>query len=402
MSTLPATASILIVDDDEFMLEVLSETLGLLETVAIRTCMSAEAALDSIDCDDPDLIVLCDLYMPGMDGVELLRHLSTHHFRGSVALVSGEDARTVAMVERVVRGHRLRFLGVLHKPVSPEQLAELLSRVHRTAGPGGPANPAEALFDRQELADAIAGDQLFPVFQPKVNIATGAVHGFEVLARWRHPQRGLIPPSVFIPHAEQSGLIQDLTDAIVSQALAQWAAWHAEGFTTRLAINLSMVSLRRLDLPDWLARHMGAVGMPTENLMLELTEGSAMEGVTSSFDVLARLCLKRLQLSIDDFGTAYSNLEKLQMLPFRELKIDQSFVRGALTVPLSRIILETSAALGRQLEMTVVAEGVETQAHWDIAAAAGCDLVQGYFISRPLAAADVLPWMRSRAPRTAA
>lgn len=388
----------LVLDDDDFMLEMLQSMLHTLGVVEVQAYPAAEAALQALDMDDPLQVAICDLNMPGMDGIEFLRHLAGQRYAGAVIVLSGEDGRTLQMVEQLGHAHKLRLLGALAKPVDLRSIAELLEQVR----PGGAAlTPLNLVLDADDMRAGLAGDAVVPVFQPQVEIATRRLVGVEALARWQHPQHGLLGPAAFIDAAEECDLIVPLTEIMLRKSLQQWQQWQRDGLELGLSVNVSMRCLSRLGFPDWIVAETMAAGMPLERLLLEITESRVMQDAAVSLDVLSRLCLKRIQLSIDDFGTAYSNMEKLQTMPFRELKIDRAFVHGATQDTTSHTILEFSAALGRRLGMRVVAEGVETRQDWNAAARFGCDVAQGYYIARPMPGDQLLAWARQWERRVA-
>lgn len=215
----------------------------------------------------------------------------------------------------------------------------------------------------------------------------------EALARWLHPRYGMLGPQTFIPVAERTGLIIQLTNNMITQSIRQWRNWYDSGYDFGMSVNVSMDCLSCIDFPDWVVAEASVVGMPMNRLMLEITESRLMQNTVKALDVLSRLCLKRVRMSIDDFGTAYSNLENLQILPFNELKIDRIFVNDATNNELSRAILESSAALGKRLNMKIVAEGVETREDWECAAQAGCDFIQGFYVARPMPGAHLIDWV---------
>ncbi|PPD31945.1 MAG: hypothetical protein CTY19_12355 [Methylomonas sp.] len=382
--------SITILDDDEFMLSSITAMLHGFDATKVNTFTSADAALSQIDLHDHMLVVLCDLQMPGMDGVEFLRHLAECHFAGGIVVFSGEDVRTLHMVENLVRAQHLHLLGVLHKPIDRTSLLNLLDQM---CCKGNTKQPRELLLSEHELREGLTGNSLIQVFQPQVDIRTRQIVGVEALARWSHPRYGILGPHTFIPIAERSGLIIRLTDVMITQSIRQWRNWFDNGYDFGISVNVSMDCLSRIDFPDWVVAEAAAVGMPLDRLMLEITESRLMQNTVKALDVLSRLCLKRVRLSIDDFGTAYSNMEKLQMLPFNELKIDRAFVNGAAENDSSRAILESSAALGKRLNMKIVAEGVETREDWECAAQAGCDLIQGFYVARPMPGEELIDWV---------
>jgi EAL domain-containing protein (putative c-di-GMP-specific phosphodiesterase class I) len=211
--------------------------------------------------------------------------------------------------------------------------------------------------------------------------------------RWQHPEDGLVYPDQFIGIAEEHGMIDDLTHLVLAAALRQGGAWHAGGLPIQVAVNVSMDNLGALDLPDRIERDAAAAGMPLADLVLEVTESCLMKNPLASLDILTRLRLKNIGLSIDDFGTGHSSLAQLRDIPFTELKIDRSFVHGASRNPYMQAILEANLGLARQLGMKTVAEGVENEDDWHLLRACGCDVAQGYLVARPMAAADLPGWL---------
>ncbi len=384
---------ILLVDDDRFALQLLSRQLANLGFSSIVQCMRAREALALLEGDAAGFaLVFCDLQMPEMDGVEFVRQLVQIGYRGCLALVSGEDERVLRTAERLARAHRLDVLGALHKPVAPQSLQELLSR--QTACGDNAPRAARRMYTPPQLALAINQGQLRNHYQPKVSLASGALVGVETLVRWQHPDDGLVEPEDFIGIAEEYGLIDDLTRVVLAAALRQGGSWHTGGLPLQVAVNISMDNLHALDLPDVIEREAAAAGMPLTHLVLEVTESRLMKDPLAPLDILTRLRLKHIGLSIDDFGTGHSSLAQLRDIPFTELKIDRGFVHGASRSAYLRVILEASLGMARQMGMSTVAEGVEERADWDLLRTSGCDVAQGYLVGKPMAAAALPAWMR--------
>ena len=385
---------VLVLDDDRFMLKLLGLMLGALGFTRVTTCESGRAALESIDSPDgaPDLI-LFDLNMPGMDGVEFVRHLVDRRYGGSLILVSGESDRMLQTAESLVRAHRMTVLGRLHKPVARAALAALLDQW----APHSLGSPlvAKRVYGADEVRAAIKNGELVNYYQPKVAVATGQVKGVEALVRWRHPADGMVFPDQFIGVAEEHGLIDDLTAVVLRGALTQARRWRDIGLALRVSINVSMDNLVSLDFPDFVAGQAAAAGVSPEDVVLEVTESRLMKDLRIPLDVLGRLRLKRFSLSIDDFGTGHSSLAQLRHFPFDELKVDRGFVHGAFQDETLRAIYDASLGLAKRLGMEIVAEGVEDRDDWDFLRRTGCDMAQGYFIARPMPA-DALPgWIQA-------
>lgn len=381
---------VLVLDDDPFALKLLARQLAGLGLTGVEVFTSGEAALAALHNNSVADLVLVDLNMPGMDGAEFLRHLGQRGYAGSLALVSGEDVRILETAERLAGAHGLQVLGHLTKPVARQALQDLVGRWRGWA----PARsvPGRKLYDAHEVRRAIEEGQLQNHYQPKVDVATGAWRGVETLVRWLHPEDGLVFPDQFIGVAEEHGLIDALTRVVLSGALTQGQRWRAEGVSVRIAVNVSMNNLVRLDFADFVASEVVRHGLAPSDLILEVTESRLMHDVQNALEVLTRLRLKRFSLSIDDFGTGHSSLGQLRNIPFDELKIDQSFVHGAAQDGTRRAIVDASLTIARQLGMGSVAEGVEDVADWAFLQSSGCEQAQGYFIARPMPGGALAAW----------
>jgi EAL domain-containing protein (putative c-di-GMP-specific phosphodiesterase class I) len=248
----------------------------------------------------------------------------------------------------------------------------------------------------RQLPDAIANETLSLVFQPKVRLDTGEFAGVEALVRWAHPNLGNVSPAEFVPLAELSGHIDSLTRWVIEAALRACQGWRANGLDAPLAVNVSACNLGDDLLPDRIVELCAAYGTPPERLTLELTE-SATQNLVSLMHNLTRLRLRGVGVSIDDFGTGYSSLAQLRALPFTELKVDQCFVRQLGESADSEIIVKAIIDLAHNLGLKVVAEGVESQAAIDMLKRFGSDMVQGYYVSRPLDERALLDWAVGRA-----
>ena len=230
---------------------------------------------------------------------------------------------------------------------------------------------------------ALAENRLHMVYQPKIGLADGRLRRVEALVRWEDPQLGSIEPSRFVPLAERYGLIDQLTQWGLRTTLRQWLKWQAAGMDTHVAFNISALSLQRLDFPDLVERMCRALDVPTDRLVLELTEG-ATQPLIKLMDTLTRFRIKGIGLAIDDFGTGYSSLMQLRQLPFTEVKIDRLFIEDAPASKDSRLIVKSVVDLAHGLGLTATAEGVETIEQLRMLRDIGCDVAQGYLIARPL------------------
>ncbi|MEW6324935.1 MAG: GGDEF domain-containing phosphodiesterase, partial [Nitrospirota bacterium] len=252
-----------------------------------------------------------------------------------------------------------------------------------------------------QLREAIDGRHLFLHYQPIVELRSNRIAGVEALVRWQHPEQGFIPPDQFIGPAEQTGLIMPLTQFVVQAAAEQCRTWRQAGVPLRIAVNVSARNLQDPRFPDQVARTLEACGVEPASLSFEITESAILMNQSSVLEVLGRFHRMGMELAIDDFGTGYTSLGQLKRLPVQTIKIDKSFVLGMLANDNDHAIVRSVIDLGHDLGLKVVAEGVENQALWEQLNGLGCDLAQGYHISRPVLPGDLMKWS-ARAPFTLA
>lgn len=383
---------VLVVDDHVFIRKTL---VGMLQRIGVRTL--AEAAdgdeglrvLADVLGGQAD-VIFCDLMMPGRDGIETLRDLAALGVEAGIVLISGEDQRILATATDLARSQGLRVLGALTKPVMIDKVRVLLERAHDLS-----PKRKRAAFVHVTSADlerGLAAGEITLRYQPKVGVVDRAFVGVEALVRWEHPEHGTVPPDAFISVAEETDLIDRLTDRILELAATQVRDWRRAGMDLQVAINLSVQSLNRLDLPDHITGLLARFEVPNERITLEITESRMASDVSAALDIVARLRLKQFHLSIDDFGTGFSSMSQLRRMPFNEMKIDRSFVNGADEDPAARSILESSVELARKLNMQIVAEGVETRTDWELIAELGVDLAQGFLVAKPLPGGELIAW----------
>jgi EAL domain-containing protein (putative c-di-GMP-specific phosphodiesterase class I) len=344
--------------------------------------------------------VLLDLSLGRDDGLRALHMLAEFNSRALVVFASGFDGRVLGASRQLAMALGLRVGGVLRKPIRPEALSEMLLRPQEELRPIGVPAPQVVVAD---LRNAIAEGEIVPWFQPKLSLGGGEIVGAEALARWVRPDGVMIAPMHFLPTAEDHGLMLALTQSILDQSLKVCADLrrHRPDFT--MAVNLSPLLLDDPTLTDRIDRGLEASGVPAMSLVLEITEGLGIPDTACATEILTRLRIRGVSLSVDDFGTGFSSLLSLVRMPFSELKIDQAFVREADRPGDCRKVVYAAAALGRQLGLTVVAEGVETQAVARAVQDAGCRVGQGFLFGRAMpAAAFETTLLRSGQSQTAA
>ncbi len=255
-------------------------------------------------------------------------------------------------------------------------------------------NAPRAVLHMSELRRAIVADQLFLLYQPKIDLKNGFIAGLEVLTRWQHPELGLIPPDEFIPVAERTGLIIPLTLWVLHQSLLQCRAWNDMGIDIGIAVNLSMWNLEAQELPDQIAGLTKSIGMPAEKLELEITESAIMGDPQRTMRTLTLIRDLGVRFTIDDFGTGYSSLAHLRKLPVTGMKIDKSFVQNMESDRDNAVIVRSIIDLGHNLGLKVTAEGVETQEAKDMLVGFECDEAQGYYYSYPIPAHEIAQLFR--------
>lgn len=383
---------LLLVDDDPFMLGMQSRMLRGMGYTMIGTAASADAALMLLGEGRAAVdVIICDLNMPGVDGLEFLRRLGDSDFRGNVILLSGEGPRIIHAVQKLLASRPLLILGALEKPAGRAALRVLLDRWQPMLPPAAAA--PQPTYTAADLCAAQQAEQWVLHYQPKVDLCTGALIGTEALVRWDHPLHGLVQPDRFLGLAEDCGAIGPLTDWVLHTALAQLAQWHRNGLQIHMAVNVSMENLRAPDFAHKVGALVRHSCLSPQDLMLEVTESRVMAISSAQLETLVRLRMQRFGLSIDDFGTGHSSLAQLRDVPFTELKIDRGFVHGAKQNQLIRPMLEGSIGIAQRLGLQTVAEGVETEEDWTLLREIGCDIAQGYFIGRPMPGDGLRAWL---------
>jgi len=375
---------VLIIDDDP-VFRALAEDLFLDAGVAeVATAENGGKAIGALVAGlAPDLLV-CDLNMPAHDGVSLIRAVAEWRYPGKVLIISGEANPVIESVVKLARMQGLDVLGSIRKPLTQEALAAVLSIGAADVRAKVKCEPAQSSL----LDDAIDRGGLHPFFQAKVSMSDGRICGAEALARIATSPSEFASPLPYVELAERNNRIDDLT-IVMTRIVAQHAkSFFANGKPLPVSINISPVSLTRLDFPDVMAAAVEAAGIPVSQVTLEITETRLVEYGVDALDILSRMRIKGFGLSVDDFGTGYSNIDRLQMYPFTELKIDQSFTRNALKEAFARACVETSVRLAKELGLKIVAEGVETQDMWNFLADVGVDEAQGFLMARPMPAAE--------------
>jgi EAL domain-containing protein (putative c-di-GMP-specific phosphodiesterase class I) len=308
--------------------------------------------------------------------------------------MSGFDEKVIESARLLGQERGLKISATIRKPFRIDEIENIL----------GVPNESTNLLDPRAIELAIQRSEFCLVFQPKIDLAAATegdpgsrykTIGFEGLMRWNHPTRGLVGPVDFLPLAEAANMMDRITDVVIDLAIAQQRIWLDENLKTSLAINISAQNLRDAGFADNLQSRCIAAGVPSESIIVELTETAAMGDAATAMDIMTRLRIKGFRLAIDDFGTGYSSLVQLQVLPFSELKIDRTFVRECDKSRQSQVIVKTMIDLARNLGLACVAEGVESRMVLDFVRNNGCDMAQGYYVSKPVSSQDSILWLRN-------
>jgi EAL domain-containing protein (putative c-di-GMP-specific phosphodiesterase class I)/AmiR/NasT family two-component response regulator len=382
--------TMLVVDDDSLVTALMELSL---DELGYQNVISASTGAQTLEILDEGLVpavIFCDLQMPGMDGVQLLRHLGSRHFSGGIILLSGSDWRILKACEEMGQSLGLRMLGILQKPFDNDTIQKLLAYakdVREATSPLGQPIGAD------DLRSALEYGHIEAWFQPQIEVASGLPVGMEVLARWRHAERGFVSPLAFITLAEECGLIDDVMHVVFNAALGAMRALHARDISIRMSVNFSASNLHNPTLPEQLEGLVIGAGLKPSDVIVEITESGMTQSNPLAQEILARLRLKGFGLSIDDFGTGYSSMAQLHRLPFTELKIDKAFVHDSVNDSRSYAMFESSVLLARKLGVVSVAEGVETDDDFAVAKLLGCDVVQGYLFAKAIPIDEMLAWL---------
>jgi len=384
-----------VVEDQGFQRWLAANLLRELGAEFVLPAEDGNAALELLTAPDPPIdVVICDLNMPGMDGMELIRHMGQMRHGASLIVVSGVDKSILGMVETMSREYGVRFLGALEKPLTAKKLKPLIER--HGAEAAAASAPRAAPISAAELAEALQLGQFETFYQPKVHMRSGEIRGAEALARWRHPDLGLLPPGIFMAAIESCAMIDTFTDFIARNAARDCREWRDAGLDMSVSVNLSLASLYDVGLAERLTTIVRQEGLDPRHVILEVTETMATRDTARKLENLSRLRMNGFGLSIDDFGTGYSSMERLSRVPFTELKVDQAFVKTAASRPSSRAIVEASVQIAHRLGIPAVAEGVETHADWELMLSMGCEIAQGYYVARAMSAGDFVEWTALR------
>jgi EAL domain-containing protein (putative c-di-GMP-specific phosphodiesterase class I)/CheY-like chemotaxis protein len=382
----------LVVEDQGFQRWAVEQMLRGMGAAEVYTAADGKEALDIARRDGTIDVIVTDLNMPGMDGIEFIRHVGQASTHASFLLVSAQDPSLIASVAAMTEAYGARLVDTIHKPVTTQKLAAALERYRK---PEASVDAAPA-YTVGEIEAALRRGEIEPFFQAKILVNTLEVVGAEALARWRHPQHGIVKPVSFVTLLEREGKMEPLTLLMLARSARACREWREAGFRAKVSVNVSLTSLVDVMLADRMDQIVAGSGLEPADVILEVTETAAASHLGRVLENLSRLRMKGFGLSIDDFGTGYASMQQLSRIPFTELKVDQSFVRGAAAGGSSRAVLESSLEIARKMRIDAVAEGVETEEELELLRKLGCPLVQGNHLMEPLPAEEFLACLKRR------
>jgi EAL domain-containing protein (putative c-di-GMP-specific phosphodiesterase class I)/CheY-like chemotaxis protein len=387
----------LIVDDDADQRYLVARTLNKMGMANVVEAGSGRGALDVLaQVDAPVDVVISDLQMPDVDGMELIRRIGERALPVSVILVSALDDVLLGSAATMTQAYGVRIIGTIGKPVTREKLFAVLRHyVPQNAVVDSSLDKAFPLESGQVLAGIAAG-QFEPFFQPKVELATGRVVGAEALARWRHPAYGLLGPETFLAPLARAGYLDELSWIMLALGALEAGSWHSAGLHLSVSVNVSATSLADPNYADAVTQIVSGQGLDPSRMILELTESEAIRNVAVALENLTRLRMKGFGLAIDDYGVGYSSMQELSRMPFTEVKIDRSFVVAASTSEKHRMMIAHTVEVARLLGLKTVAEGVETRSEKELLESLGCDMIQGFLVAEPMDGRELLRWMMAR------
>jgi EAL domain-containing protein (putative c-di-GMP-specific phosphodiesterase class I) len=390
------TLNCLVLDDSVTITAILSSIL--MDTCHVNRAHCANCAQQALDYLDerPDVdLVFLDLNMPDIDGMQFIRLLKEKNIAVAIVLISGSSPKIIKAVEGLIKLHKLDLVGSIPKPITEDSVSQVLYRFIKSQGEPNKTTAYLQKVKVHELLRAIEQQQFEIHYQPIVNVHTGRLKSAEALLRLRHPSRGMLYPDSFISELEAANLMRTVTLFVIDESLKQWGKWHKQGIVTDISLNIPAEMLGAQDLPEYLLGKAEEFSVPPGKITIEVTETCLGDDEAIVLEVITRLSINGFKLSLDDFGTGFSTVERLQHLPFHYVKIDKQFMLGLGKDESKRAALESSISMARRLGMKIVVEGVETLKLWDVSNHIGVDYKQGYFIAMPMPASAFNNWFES-------
>ncbi len=387
---------VMVVDDSSLQRNILISILQSCGSIPTTQAMDGRNALTQLrKMQVLPAVVVIDLEMPVMDGIQLIQQLAEHEINTAIIVASSADIMLMETVQMMASMLDLPMLGIIEKPFTPAKIFAALSRFNQVMLPIAKRAHQPKHISSAMLQRAIEKNGIVPFYQPKIALQDGTVTGLEALARWPDSEFGMIMPAEFIPLAEQTGLVRALTLAMLDSVLVDLRNWQQRGLELTVAINISGVCLSDKQMADDIILRVKRAAISPHSLVLEITESALAADIPAALAALSRLRLKGFGLSLDDYGTGFSSMQQLARAPFTELKIDRTFVREASTKTQVRTILQSAIEMGTQLGLTTLAEGVEEHEELQLLKSLGCKLAQGYLLGRPIPGGEIVNWLEA-------
>ena len=381
----------LVVEDEDFQRKALAQLLTTLGAEAVYSADNGQTALQVVwDCDRPLDIVVSDLDMPGMDGMEFIRHLGETGSDASLILTSAVEPELLDAVANMARAYKVDLLGAVCKPPTAVKLRPLIES-HRSSRPE--QRRQDDRFSLAEITQAWADDEFEPWFEPTVELATGVVRALSTVPRWQHPKLGMIDAPAFMGSIEARGLNDDFAWLMLRKSALQCRRWHTQGNELKVTVNLSFSTLTDVNMATRVQQIARLEGLDPRFMVLTVSERALNTGLARALENLARLRVMGFGLGIDDFGSGLMAVEQLALVAFTEMKIDASLVTGADAADSGRAGLAVALELASQLKLKAVAGGIASKHEWNLLYEWGCVLGQGPFISPALRSDAVAFWL---------
>ena len=392
-----STVRFLVVEDHDVQRRLLSQILANLGAVLIRDAEDGYAALRIMGEADPPIdIMITDLSMPGMDGIELIRHVGEGGSGVSLILTSALEPKLLASVANMARAYNVKLLGLVMKPPSAVKLAPLLEQyVADKASP----RARDHDLTLAAIAEAFVRDEFEPHFEPTVSLSSLTVIGVQAVPAWRHPSRGLLAAHEFLPAVTSYGLGDDIVWMMLRKCAAQSAAWKDSGLNLKMAVNLSLGSLADLELAGRVQKVVLRERADPASLVLGIGENAVDVASARALENLVRLRVLGFGLAIDEFGTGSMAADQLARVAFNALKISRTFVNAKSKSNQLWAGLAAALDTAQQLKLVAVADGIATPDDWNLLQELQCHLGQGPLISQPLPGAAVAPWLKTWPPK---
>lgn len=385
--------NVLIIEDDLFQLKLMMKMLAKITSARIHSAGNGQQALDKLSQISVPDVILCDLSMPEMDGVEFLRNIAKNKIDCHIIVNSSAADDVLSSVINMAKSYGLNNIHMLNKPVGLHHLINLFEAiVVKQVATIYPMN-SDYQASANELICALQENQFKAFYQPQIKTSTCEVIGAEALARWYHPTKGILTPNYFIDQLTELDLLEELTFQVIESAIKSCIVWHQMGYKYQVSVNVSPKDLVNLSFADRVFTLLKEYGLPEHYLNVEITETDICPNIAKALETVARLRIKGVNISIDDFGTGYSSLQQLITSPFTELKIDQVFVRQMVSNPKHLAAVTFSLQLAKSFGLKTVAEGVETEDEAAILTELGCDVFQGFLFSPALEESKFLEWV---------